>query len=180
MKKLSTLTVIFFILTGCATTEIWTSRPEIQTTSNPFFNARLKPLTQDFNYYVAFLLKVENITGNPIEIDWNKCRYLLNGQSNGIFVFKGIDRSTLKDSTIPTDIIPPGKAFSKEIVPYKMLARAILKSTRRDEDEKSIYPGPLPAGKNGILLVIRQNGKELRKILTVQIEVAKTNKDRGN
>lgn len=68
--------------------------------------------------------------------------------------------------------VSAGKTFSKEIAPYRMLARAPLRPKERSEGEKAIKTGPLPAGENGILLVIRQDGQEISDKVTVKIEVS--------
>ena len=82
-----------------------------------------------------------------------------------------MDPENIRKQTIPEDIVPAGGIFLKEIAPYKMLARAPLRSRERKEGEKAIKFGPLPAGENGILLVVRQDGQEIREKIAVNINV---------
>ena len=87
-------------------------------------------------------------------------------------MFEGINPQNISKLTIPDDIVPAGKTFSKEIAPYRMLARAPLRIKERSEGEDAIKPGPLPAGENGIFLVINQDGRELSDKVTIKIEVS--------
>jgi len=114
----------------------------------------------------VFRLTVTNRTDKNLEIDWNKTRYVYNGSSRGVFVFKGIKPEDIKNLTIPSDIIPARSTLSKEISPYKLIARAPV---RESGSERGIYPGLLPKGENGIRLLVRQNGKEIAEKMTVNI-----------
>jgi hypothetical protein len=69
---------------------------------------------------------------------------------------------------MPADTIVSGQSFSKVISPFKLLARAPIKD--RYTDKPIISPGIMPNGKNGIHLVIRQNGKEIIEKMSVDIE----------
>jgi hypothetical protein len=118
---------------------------------------------------VSFRLSITNRTRKNLEIDWNKTRYIHNGRTRGRFVFKGIKPEDIRDSTIPPDAILAGVPFSKVISPFKMLARPPLRDPGVEATESTIYPGILPTGENGILLVIRQNGKEVVQKITLTI-----------
>ena len=66
---------------------------------------------------------------------------------------------------------PAGRGdFSKVISPYKLLARAPIRDSGKTASEASFHPGILPNGKNGIVLVVRQNGKEIVEKMMVTIE----------
>ncbi|MBW1798362.1 MAG: hypothetical protein JRJ21_08170 [Deltaproteobacteria bacterium] len=161
--------MIGFALTvgiGCAPTLVSVSNPEIQTAGNPYYDARLEPLSRGRNFFVVFRLTVTNRTDKNLEIDWNKTRYVYNGSSRGVFVFKGIKPEDIKNLTIPPDIIPARGTFSKEISPYRLIARAPI---REGSSERGIYSGLLPKGENGIRLLVRQNGKEIVEQITVNI-----------
>ena len=152
--------------TGCATSKVWVSSPSIQKADNDYYDARLEPLTKDNEFFVSFLLSVTNRTDKNLEIDWNRTQYIHNNMNRGVFVFKGIEPEDIKDSTIPPDMIPPGGTFTKEIAPYRLLARAPI---REREKNSGIKPGILPTGENGILLVIRQNKKNIVEKMMVLI-----------
>ena len=170
---LVTIVLALTISTGCAPSKVWISAPEIQTAGNPYYEARLEPVTGKYSFFVSFHLTVTNKSDNDLKINWNKTRYVYNGRRYGIFVFKGIKPEDIKDLTIPPDIIPAGDTFSKEISPYKLLAHAPIRNTSRSLDESGIIPGIIPNGKNGILLVVGQNGKEVVEQMSVSIVESK-------
>ena len=171
-QKALSVVILLCILAGCTTTQVWTSVPQVSEYGGSYCKVLFEPLTKEHAFYVLFRLEVANKTKKGLRIDWNKTRYLLNGRSHGGFVFEGIDPQNISNLTIPDDIVPAGGTFSKEIAPYRMLARAPLRIKERSEGEEVIKPGPLPAGENGIFLVIRQNGQELSDKVTVKIEVS--------
>lgn len=166
--------VIFFVFgfmltmaTGCAPTFVDISTPEIQTVENSYYSAQFEPLSENNNFFDVFRLSITNKTANDLQIDWNKTRYLYNGRDSGIFVFKGIQPGDIKNLTVPSDIIPAGHSFSKTIMPLKLLARESL--TGKGKQAGRITPGPIPNGKNGIFLFIRQNGNQIKENITVNI-----------
>ena len=174
MKRIETLILAVMIglalvtASGCAAPKTWVSSPEIETVSNPYYQAEFEPLKRGHEFFVSFLLSVTNKTDKNLEIDWNKTRYILKGRNYGGFVFKGIDPAEVRNSTIPPDIIPARGKFSRVIAPYRLLARAPLRD--RSMSESTISAGILPNGKNGIVLVVRQNGKEIVDKMMVIIE----------
>ncbi len=178
MAKRIALIIIFiiFALSGCTTTKVWTSMPQVGAEKNPYYEVRFEPIKKDHDFFVSFRLEVQNRTNRDLKIDWNKTKYLLNRHANGVFVFEGIDTGTIKKLAIPDDVVPAGETFIKEIMPYKMLARAPLRVKERSEGEKAIKAGILPEGENGIALVIRQNGSEIREMITVNIEITEDQK----
>jgi len=164
--------ILFFVFTGCASApkKSWTSTPAKQTLENQYYEAQIEPLKRDHKFYVAFRLTVKNKTDKSLEIDWNKTRYIYNGRNGGVFVFKGVDPESVKNLTILPDVVSVGTTFSKEIMPYKLLAHAPIRDQTVGAEESSISPGIIPAGKNGIYLVIRQSGQEVRTKIEVNIE----------
>ena len=161
--------LFLFMAAGCATTKkIWTSQPEVQKAANPSYEARLEPITLGHHFFVMFKLEITNNTDKNLEIDWNQTRYLYNGRSHGVFVFKGIDPKSVKNA-IPPDIIPPGVTFSKEIAPLKLVAWAPIKDKSVKAGQRGISPGVLPVGQNGIFLVLIQDGKKIVAKMTVKI-----------
>ena len=102
---------------GCATTKKeWVSNPVSRTAENDTFNAELQPGKEGKRTFVSFRLILSNKTNDPMKIDWNQTRYLLNGKANGPFWFRGIDPRTIKGN-IPPDIIHGGRRFEKMIFP---------------------------------------------------------------
>jgi hypothetical protein len=127
----------------------------------------ITPLKRDNPYYVSFRLSITNNTSTAITIDWNRTRYLHNGNDLGVFVFRGIDPKTVK-SAIPSDTVAAGGSLAREIFPLRTIAfmqRAQIPS----KDGLGFLPGILPAGENGILFVFRQDGEEIRKSLSVRL-----------
>jgi len=151
---------------GCAPTIVQVSTPAIQTAENPYYEIQFEPLNRETKVFVSFRLTIINRTDRNLEIDWNKTHYIHNNRSLGIFVFKGIRPQDIKDLTIPPEIIPARGTFSKEISPFRLIGRAPF---REGINEPSIKPGPVPTGQSGILLVVRQNGKEIREKLQISI-----------
>ena len=171
MGKKVALSIIFilFVFTGCVASTVWRSTPIVQNAENEYYEAQLEPLTRGHKFFVSFRLSVINRTGKNFEIDWNKTKYIHNGRTRGGFVFKGIKPEDIRNSTIPADTILAEDTFSKVISPYKLVARAPLRESSVGGTESSIYPGILPAGENGILLVVRLNGKEVVEKITLKI-----------
>jgi len=54
----SRLLLLLLVLAGCAATKMWTSSPVIQTSSNPYYEAQIEPLTRDHNFFVFLCLRV--------------------------------------------------------------------------------------------------------------------------
>ena len=154
--------------TGCAPTKVWLSKPAIQSAGNAYYETSFEPLKRNDRYFAAFRLTVANKTGKPMEIDWNKTLYLFNGNPNGVFVFRGIKPEDIKNGTVPPDLIPARGRFSREISPYKLIARSQISSRTLDAGE--IKAGMLPKGNNGVHLVVRQEGNDIVEKIFLQIE----------
>ena len=166
------ITILLFVLTGCTPMPMktWTSSPEIQTTGNQYYEAKLEPVKNDYAFFEMFRLTVENKTDNNLKIDWNTTRDIFNDRARGVFVFKGIDPEDIKNLTIPADTVPPGAKFAKEIAPAKLVAFAPLRDRTESAAKSGFSPGVIPEGKNGIYLVIRTPEQEMRDNLTLNIE----------
>ena len=166
------ITIILFVLTGCTPMPMktWTSSPEIQTTGNQYYEVKLEPVKNDYAFFEMFRLTVENKTDNNLEIDWNKTRYIFNGQARGVFVFKGINPEDIKNLTIPADTVSPRAIFSKEIAPAKLVAFAPIRDRTVNAAKSGFSPGVIPEGENGMSLVIRTPEQEMRDNITLNIE----------
>ncbi len=166
---------LFIVFAGCApstipTNNVYTSSPAIQTVRNAHYEARLEPLKGNTNFFIAFRLSVINKTGADLEIDWNKTRWIHDGRNLGAMVFKGIDPGAFKDSTVPSDIVSTGETFSREIMPYQLVTWAPIRDQNLSKGQRGIGPGKIPPGNNGIILVVRQNGRPIFEEITVDIK----------
>ena len=169
--KIWSIVFLLILLTACAPTKKiknWISSPSVQKGGNESFGVRFEPLKGDKKFFVSFRLSVMNKTNKSLKIDWNKTRYIYKGQPYGGFVFYGIDPATIKDS-IPPDFIEPGKLFSKEIFPTNLVAFTPIREVVLDKEGRGIYPGPIPAGENGISLVILQGEQEIVEKIVLNI-----------
>ena len=172
MARKAGLYIIPFLLmlTGCAQTKIWTSKPGIQTADSQYCHIELEPMKDINNFFVWFRLSMINKTDKNLEIDWNKTRYLHNGRNLGVFVFEGINPENVKNMTVPPEVVPGGSTFSKQIAPFRLVAWAPLRDQSVAIGTNRINPGLIPAGESGIYLVVRQNGETLHETVTVVIE----------
>lgn len=164
--------LVLTMLTACAPTKAardWVSAPPVQTGETHTFDVRFEPLKKDKRFFISFRLDIRNKTDRDLTIDWNKTHYLHNGRANGVFVFQGIDPETIKHA-IPPDTIAPGTTFSREIFPAHLVAFTPMREEVLDKEGKGLFPGPIPAGKNAIHLVVGQNGKEIVQELSVEIK----------
>jgi len=174
-KKLIILTVIFVSLLcpACFQKPTWISTPASQTLNSKSYDAGFEPLKKDTEFFNWFRLTVVNKTGKDMEIDWNRTKYLYEGKNEGLFVFSGVDPETVKNATILKDIIPAGGTVVRDIVPFKLIAFTPLREQSIDTEGHNIVAGLIPAGENGIFLVILQDGKSARATIVVEIESRK-------
>lgn len=161
----------FFMLVlvgiGCAPVNTtWTSEPETGTSAGRYFQARLTPQKQGDSFFTTFLLEIQNQSREDLAIDWNHTFYMYNGRENGLFVFKDITPEDVKNRSIPLEIIPAGNSFSKVVAPFKLLSRAPIRSK---DDSAGIKGGILPAGENGMQLVIRHGEETVTELMSVSI-----------
>ena len=172
MKKLIFLLVMIplLMLAGCtAATYEYTSTPVAGNVSTQAFEAAFTPEKTGRDYFNRFRVDIKNVSDSPLEIDWNKTAYLLNGKNRGRFVWDGIEPATVKEGKIPFDVVAPGQSFSRVIVPLSKLAIAQRKDHRAGKDKAGLYGGILPSGENGILLAVKNGGKTVVKKMTVVI-----------
>jgi len=176
MKKLASLIVIVlclgFILAGCAGVQVkgYSSDPPVERVSSDSYEVELEPqLREGQNFFVKFRFSFTNKTSKELNIDWENSFYILNGRKNGRFGWEGITWDGLKEvQAQPLIPVSAGDTLKTVIFPARLLGRSSagggstggIRYTR----------GPLPEGANGILLVVRQNGKVLRQEIVVKIE----------
>lgn len=158
------------ILAGCsAVTYKYDSRPASGQVEADLFRITFTPEKGEDVYYSWFQLDVENLSGSPIEIDWSRTAYVLDGKNRGPFVWEGIEPQQVKDRTVPPSTVAPGQKFSLEISPLAKVAIAHRSDYSAGKDKPGLYGGILPPGENGIVLVIRVDGQLVRKKLAVTI-----------
>ena len=163
--------ILLVLFTACAPTKKiknWISNPSVQKEVNKYFGARFEPLKGEKKFFISFRLSVMNKTDKVLKIDWNKTRYIYKGQPYGGFVFYGINPADIKNS-IPPDLIAPGKLFSKKVFPANLVAFTPIREEVLDMKGKGIYPGPIPAGRSGISLVIMQGEQEVVQKIMLDI-----------
>ena len=167
---LVTVAVFWGLYTGCAPTKIWISAPQKGQATNASYHAAFEPIQKEKAFFSMFSLSITNKTNEELRIDWNKTRYVFNGEPSGPFVFRGVDPATVKALQIPPDSIPAGGRFTKEIAPFRLIAWTPVRDDGRFTDRGSlINAGAIPAGKNGIRLVVFMDGKEMSETMTVTI-----------
>jgi len=167
--RIGSIVCLLLFLTACVPAKTWISRPSTQQVQNTDFSARLTPFKRDKEHFVSFRLFIDNKTDRKLKIDWNRTRYLVNGKAYGPFVFPNIDPATIKTS-IPPATIPANGTFTREVFPLKLVAFAPMRQEILDGEGRGLYPGPLPAGKNTMDLIIYQGDRQLRQRITVDIE----------
>jgi len=167
---LSGIVAAMFLLSACASVMVSTSTPASQTTANSTYELKLEPLKKGKNYYSLFLLTVVNKTKRPIKIDWNRTRYIHNGNYRNGFVFKGVSPEEIKTATIPPDVVQASQTFVREIAPAKLVALAPIRDRNLKAGESGFSPGVLPDGENGIQLVVTQDGRTVEERVTVAIK----------
>lgn len=167
--RIGSIVCLLLFLTACVPAKTWISSPSTQQVQNIDFSARLTPLKRDKEHFVSFRLFIDNKTDRKLKIDWNRTRYLVNGKAYGPFVFPNIDPATIKTS-IPPATIPENGTFTREVFPLKLVAFAPMRQEILDGEGRGLYPGPLPAGKNTMDLIIYQGDRQLRQRITVDIE----------
>jgi hypothetical protein len=157
------------VWSGCAPKKqyVFTSRPTAQNVSNAIFDARIEPIKDNNPYFVGFRLTVKNKTSEPLEINWNKTRYLHNATDQGELVYRGIKPETVKTG-IPNDIIPAQGELMKHISPLVTVGFTPVRYSA-GPGHPTFVPGALPRGKNSVMLTVEQSGRENQGIMTVQI-----------
>ena len=171
MRKNAGLILLLVVLTACAPSKVWESSPLSQAAENKYYSVQLQPLKNENNFFTSFRLVVTNKTNKRLEIDWIKTRYIYNGHLNGRFMFEGMDTKNINNP--PPDIISAGNILTKVIWPIKLLAYAPYRDQRVPVGERGFSRGLMQEGENGMDLVIRQNGQEVREIITLNIAATK-------
>jgi hypothetical protein len=176
MKRwmISVSVVLLFLASACATTPVPVGEratPAMQTLENASYRIVFEPQKTGGNFFRIFALTVQNKGAGDIEIDWNRTRYLYEGKEAAGFVFKGITPADVSAGSIPSDVVPAGETYFREIAPHRLIAFAPIRDKSVAPGKSGISAGPLPGGRNGISLALKKNGKEIRETLEVSIAV---------
>ena len=164
--------IIFICLalavTGCAAVEVYSSNPAVQKMSNDYFNVELEPQLQEGqNFFTFFRFVLTNKTKKDLHVDWENTFYLFNGRRSGRFLWEGVDWDALKQiKNQPLVPVAAGDTVTAVIFPKSLVGRSRITTTTGLRYTR----GPLPAGENGIFLVVKQNGREIREKIVVKIE----------
>jgi hypothetical protein len=148
----------------------WMAQPAYQEVDALQFAVRIEPRKSKYAYYDFFLLTLINKSDADLVIDWNASRYLHKGNPQGVLVFEGIDPAAVKTATVPLEKVAPGTIFSREIMPMRLIAWAPVKA--QTASGRSILPGMLPVGENGILLSIQH--ADGRAVLPLTVTISTT------
>jgi hypothetical protein len=159
---------LIFVLAACAGVEIYSSNPQVQNASNDYFTAELEPqLKPGQNFFATFRFVLTNKTNKELQIDWENSYYLLNGRRNGRFLWEGVTWDGLKEiKSNPLIPVAPHDTFTSVIFPKNLAGRGSAMSTGGVQYTQ----GALPEGENGVLLVVRQNGRVFRQKMVVRIK----------
>ncbi len=147
----------------------YASSPASKTLETRIFRVSFTPKKEGISYFSSFMLEIENKSDAPIEIDWNKTRYLHDEKNRGGFVFEGIQPIQVKEKSIPNGVILPNARFSKQIFPQAKIAMSERKDYSAGKDKPGLYGGKLPPGENSILLAILSHGELIGKKISVVI-----------
>jgi hypothetical protein len=165
--------VIGFALWGCTGIHqspsrwVWIAQPEFIEVNNQMLRARIEPQKGEFPFYAFFLLTITNKSSAALMIDWNASQYLFNGRANGVFVFEGIDPEAVKSATVPMEVVAPGSVATREILPLRLVAWSPIRE--KTANGRSITPGMIPAGENGIRLAVRYADRQMTIPLSIRI-----------
>jgi len=130
----------------------------------------LEPIQKEgYDYFNAFRLTVKNKTVKPLGIDWQQSRYLFGGKPIGGFAFRNPSGQSI--NTPPTDTVPPAGAYLRDMVPVSLIGYQPLASSQKPGEE-TFSAGVIPAGENGIYLVVEQDGEKFSETLIVNIRMS--------
>ena len=156
---------------ACAAVKVYSSSPAVQKMSNNYFNVELEPQLQEGqNFFTSFRFIFTNKTNKDLHVDWENTFYLVNGRRSGRFLWEGVDWEALKKIKIqPLVPVAAGDTVTVVIFPKSLAGRSKIGTTTGLKYTR----GALPAGENGMFLVVRQNRREIREKIVVKMEAQK-------
>jgi hypothetical protein len=167
-KQWAWVILLALAVTGCAAVEVYSSSPAVQKMSNDHFSVELEPQLQEGqNFFTSFRFVFTNKTKEDLHVDWENTYYLLNGRRGGRFLWEGVDWEALKNiRNQPLVPVAAGDSVTAVIFPKSLAGRSKIGTTTGLQYTR----GSLPAGENGMLLVVRKNEREIREKIVVKIE----------
>ena len=154
-----------FIFAGCASSPRMPGvEPPAQRVSNPYFDASLTPVDDNSLSpragYKAFLLSIENKTGEFLEIIWSDTFFVDPKGENGRFMMD--DESNFRNNPLQPDIVFPRDGSVITIWPENLAHFYGGQFSRWAHDN-------METGENGILLTVRLKEKIITEkiILTI-------------
>lgn len=159
MKKILILSLLICLCIGCASTHYEYFFEETKAklvTKNYEIKISIKRTGDALYPMNAYKLDVTNLSDKDIEIDWNKTQFIINGQTNGGFMFEGIRYIARNDAKNPSFVLAKN-SFSKYIYP-NYLVSYYLHAWRNMT---------IPDGETGVLLTLKIGNNEVREKLFI-------------
>jgi hypothetical protein len=155
------------IFTGCATPSAKMPlgvEPPVQRTSNPSFDASISPV-DDHSLspqvgYKAFLLTIENKTGEFLEIIWSETFFIDPRGENGRFMID--DEANFRNNPLQPDVVFPRDNSVITIWPENLAHFYGGQFSRWAHNN-------MDAGENGILLTVRLKEKIITEKIVLTI-----------
>ena len=104
----------------------------------------------------SYKLDIINLSDKDIEIDWNKTQFIINGQTDGGFMFEGV-RYVARENVKNTSFVLAKSSFSKFIYP-NYLVSYYLRGWRNMT---------IPDGETGVLVTLKIGNNEVREKLFI-------------
>lgn len=97
-------------------------------------------------------LFISNKTAHPVEIDWDRTKFLDDGQESGPFLRNGTFFMDKQKSQLPSIVLPGGE-WGELITP----AVNVTFGVSRARGEEGWHTKPMESGRKGVLLVLQTN-----------------------
>ena len=166
------LLVVFTLLAmaGCTPQKVSVSVPAVQGVVKEAYEIKLEPVKKGGTSFRFFLLTIVNKSGRALQIDWHQSAYLHKGKTYGMLVSRDSVPGQVKDPDKRYEIIEARQTFSKDVAPIKLIAYATARDSQRAGADQPVFSaGPIPVGKSGVLLALKQGDAEFTERITVDI-----------
>ncbi len=138
----------------------------------PGYQVEFRPVKGGKPFYSAFAITISNTGTDALTVDWQATRYLHDGKSKGRFMFAGLTAEAIRRA-LPSDTVAPGGRLEREIWPIELVAMAPYRDYSVKAGASGFSRGVIPAGQNGIRLVLHTGGKTAVETLSVRISAAR-------
>jgi len=167
MKKTFYIISIIFLLglSGCQSGKLYrfTDKPTNISTNEVSINF---DTNCSMSYYVSFCrdftLSITNKTNSNIVINWNKTYYVRSNQTQGGFMYGGIQYVS-RNNPRQNDVIFPNGSYTQKIFPNNLVDYSSASGS-------GWYHKSIPLGVNGIYLTLIINGKEVEYKLNSELK----------